>query len=81
MWLYYPVKIAIFINIILLAFLVVFIKNGYEIYDKLHVKDDEAISGQFRDFSQYENMYDLDSNGRNKNNQGNFATGMKATNN
>lgn len=65
MWLYYPVKIAIFINIILLAFLFVFIKNGYEIYDKLHVKDDEAISGQFKDFGQYENMYDLDSQGRN----------------
>ncbi len=66
MWLYYPVKVAFFINLILLAFLVVFIKNGYEIYDKLHVKDDEAISGQFKDFAQYENMYDLDSNGQRK---------------
>ena len=60
MWLYYPVKVAIVINIILGAFLVVFIKNGWEIFDKLYVKDDDAVSGQFKDFSQYENMYDLD---------------------
>jgi hypothetical protein len=45
MWLYYPVKVAILINIILLAFLVVFVKNGYEIYQKLHVKDEEAVTG------------------------------------
>lgn len=56
MWLYYPFKVAILINIILLAFLLVFIKNGFEIYEKLHVTDDEAISGQFKDFSQYENI-------------------------
>jgi hypothetical protein len=62
MWLYYPVKVAFFINLILLAFLFVFVKNGYEIYSKLYVKDDEAVTGQFKDFTQYENMYDLDSN-------------------
>ncbi len=45
MWLYYPVKVAILINIILLAFLLVFLKNGWEIYSRLYVKDDEAISG------------------------------------
>lgn len=45
MWLYYPTKVAIFINIILLAFLLVFIKNGYEIFDKLYVKEDEAVTG------------------------------------
>jgi hypothetical protein len=60
MWLYYPFKVAILINIILMAFLVVFVKNGYEIYQKLYVSDAEAISGQFKDFGQYENMYDLD---------------------
>lgn len=47
MWMYYPVKVAILINIILGAFLFVFVKNGMEIYDKLHVTDSEAISGQF----------------------------------
>lgn len=62
MWLYYPIKVAILINMILLAFLLVFIKNGWEIYSRLYVKDDEAISGQFKDFTQYENMYDLDDN-------------------
>jgi len=45
MWLYYPVKVAILINIILLTFLLVFLKNGWEIYSRLYVKDDEAISG------------------------------------
>lgn len=45
MWMYYPVKVAILINIILGAFLFVFVKNGMEIYDKLHVTDSEAISG------------------------------------
>ena len=47
MWLYYPVKVALLINIILGAFLLVFIKNGWEIYMKLYVREDEAISGQF----------------------------------
>lgn len=51
MWLYYPVKVAFLINMILGGFLVVFIKNGWEIYEKLHVKDDEAVTGQFRDFA------------------------------
>jgi small nuclear ribonucleoprotein (snRNP)-like protein len=60
MWLYYPFKVAVIINIILGAFLLIFIKNGWEIFDKLYVKDDEAVTGQFKDFSAYENMYDLD---------------------
>ena len=45
MWLYYPVKVAILINIILGAFLIVFVKNGLDIYSKLHVSDTDAISG------------------------------------
>lgn len=45
MWLYYPFKVALIINIILGGFLIVFIKNGYEIYEKLYVKDDEAVTG------------------------------------
>ncbi len=60
MWLYYPLKVAILINLILLGFLGLFVKSGWEIYSKLYVNDDEAISGQFKDFTQYENMYDLD---------------------
>lgn len=62
MWLYYPIKVALLVNLILLAFLLVFIKNGWEIYSRLYVNDAEAISGQFKDFAQYENMYDLDDN-------------------
>ena len=45
MWLYYPVKVAICINIVLLIFLIVFIKNGWDIVDKLYVKEDEAVTG------------------------------------
>ena len=47
MWLYYPFKVALVVNIILGIFLIVFIKNGWEIFDKLHVRDDEAVTGQF----------------------------------
>jgi hypothetical protein len=61
MWLYYPFRVAIIINAILLIFLIIFIKNGWEIFDKLHVKEDEAVTGNFKDFTQYENMHDLDS--------------------
>jgi hypothetical protein len=61
MWLYYPPTVAIIINVILMAFLLVFIKNGWEIYDKLYVREDEAVTGQFKDFSAYDQMYDLDS--------------------
>jgi hypothetical protein len=60
MWLYYSVKVAITINIILLVFLVIFIKNGWEIYDKLYVREDDAVTGEFKDFTAYENMFDLD---------------------
>jgi hypothetical protein len=49
MWLYYPAKVAIIINIILAVFLIVFVKNGYEIFQKLYVKDDEAVTGKFKD--------------------------------
>lgn len=62
MWLYYPTKVAFIINLILMVFLFLFVKNGKEIYDKLYVRDEEAVTGQFKDFAQYENMYDLDSN-------------------
>ena len=45
MWLFYPGKVALIINIILGVFLVIFIKNGKEIFDQLYVKDDEAVTG------------------------------------
>ncbi len=45
MWLYYPFKVAIIINAILLTFLILFVKNGTEIYQNLYVPEDEAVSG------------------------------------
>jgi hypothetical protein len=45
MWMLYPVKVAIFINVILGVFLLVFIKNGIEIFNKLHVTHDDATTG------------------------------------
>lgn len=45
MWLYYPTKVAIVINIILMVFLIVFVKNGWEIVDKLYIKEGEAVTG------------------------------------
>ncbi len=47
-----------------MVFLVIFIKNGMDIFSKLYVKEDDAVTGQFKDFSAYENMYDLDQNKR-----------------
>ena len=45
MWTLYSTTVALCINIVLLVFLILFIKNGYEIYEKLHVSDDDAVTG------------------------------------
>jgi hypothetical protein len=45
MWLYYPIKVAIIINIVLAVFLIIFIKNGMEIFNKLYVNDEDAVTG------------------------------------
>ena len=50
MWTLYSTTVALCINVVLLVFLVLFIKNGYEIYEKLHVSDDEAVTGKFTNF-------------------------------
>lgn len=63
MWVLYSKSVAAFVNIVLLIFLIVFVVNGYDIYKKLHISDDEAISGKFQDFSQYQRMNDLDRDG------------------
>jgi hypothetical protein len=47
MWVLYTSRVAMFVNVILLIFLVVFVVNGYDIYKKLHIREDEAISGRF----------------------------------
>ena len=33
MWLFYPVKVALIINVILAVFLLIFVKNGWEIFE------------------------------------------------
>ena len=58
MWVLYDRMVATVINVILGIFLLIFIHNGREIYDKLHVSDDDAVTGQFKDFGKYEEMDD-----------------------
>ena len=50
MWALYDKFVAIVINVILLVFLCVFIKNGMEIYNQLHVSESEAVTGRFDRF-------------------------------
>ena len=47
MWVLYSTRVAAFVNIVLLIFLVVFVVNGYDIYSKLYISESEAISGKF----------------------------------
>ena len=43
-----------------MVFLIIFAINGYDIVQKLHIDEDEAVSGKFQDFAQYQRMNDLD---------------------
>ena len=45
MWTLYYKTVALFINVILAVFLVLFVRNGLEIYYQLHVSDEEAVTG------------------------------------
>ena len=71
MWTLYSKPVAIVINIILGIFLLLFIVNGKDIYDKLAVSDQEAVSGKFTNFAQYEGMEDLDKDPNQRPIQGN----------
>lgn len=64
MWTMYSKPVALAINIILGIFLVLFLINGKDIYDKLAVSETEAVSGKFANFSQYEDMDELDKDRR-----------------
>ena len=64
MWTLYSKQVAAIINVILGIFLIAFIKNGQDIYSKLAVSDQEAVSGKFTNFAQYEGMEDLDKDHR-----------------
>lgn len=66
MWTLYSRPVALVINIILGIFLVLFIVNGKDIYDKLAVSEQDAVSGKFTNFAQYEGMEDLDKNTQNQ---------------
>lgn len=51
MWYLYPPTVALVVNIVLIIFLMVFVVNGVDVFGKLHIKDDEAVSGKFGDFA------------------------------
>jgi len=50
-WYLYPAKVAFVVNIVILFFLLLFIAQGYEIFNKLHVSEMDAVSGQFDNFA------------------------------
>ena len=45
MWMLYPIKVALVVNVVLLFFLLLFVKNGFEIWTQLYIGEDEAVSG------------------------------------
>ena len=47
MWMIYPTRVAIVVNIVLGIFLLVFISNGYSLVSALYVDEKDAVSGQF----------------------------------
>jgi hypothetical protein len=47
MWVLYTRLVALVVNAVLLFFLIVFIVNGMDIVNKLHITEDEAVSGKF----------------------------------
>ena len=60
MWVLYHKTVAIITNILLGAFMMLFIHNGVEIYNKLVISETEAVSGKFTTFDHYESMGALD---------------------
>ena len=47
MWVLYTRLVAMVVNVVLLVFLIIFIINGMDIVQKLHLNDDETVSGRF----------------------------------
>lgn len=58
MWTLYTKTVALFVNAILLVFLIIFVKNGLDIYQKLHVKDEDAVTGKFSNFAEANQNFD-----------------------
>ena len=50
-WMLYSPNVAFIINSILLAFLILFGLNALDIVQKFYVEEQQAVSGQFQDFS------------------------------
>ena len=51
MWIYYRFIVALVLNIILGAFLILFVRNGYDIISQLHVDEKDAVTGKFISFA------------------------------
>jgi hypothetical protein len=64
MWIYYRFITALVINIILGAFLLLFVRNGLDIVGQLYVDENEAVSGRFMSFA--DNIIGGDIDRRNK---------------
>ena len=47
MWIFYKFIVAFIVNIILGLFLLLFLRNAWEIIDELYVEDEDAITGIF----------------------------------
>ena len=60
MWVLYSKSVAIITNVVLGAFMLLFVRNGLEIYDRLVISEKEAVSGKFTTFDHYESMGALD---------------------
>ena len=60
MWVLYSKTVALITNFILGAFMILFIRNGVDIYNQLMISDEEAASGKFSKFDHFESMGDLD---------------------
>ena len=60
MWVLYSKTVALITNVILGGFMILFIRNGVDIYNQLMISDEEAASGKFSKFDHFESMGDLD---------------------
>ena len=60
MWIYYRFIVALVINVILGAFLLLFVRNGLDIVTQLHVDEAEAVTGKFKNFGDNLVSGDLD---------------------
>ena len=69
MWCYYQFLVALIINCILGAFLVMFVMNGKEIIEKLWVSEGDAVIGKFALFGEDREIVQGDLDRRRNQNQ------------